>query len=227
MGAGKGRLLKSMAEFSNEENIALTDWLDYRAYDKFDYDKKECSSLIKSIYGQSTNRYFNDETKMLSKLELESFDVIILVNVLHEISPLHWNDLFADTSAIYSLLCSDGKLIIVEDQVIPNGEKAYTEGFIVFDVPEFKKLFNLRKYTFEENLDGRLKAHIFDKDTILKYSATNLKKALSSMFLHAKKEVEDIRNKRTTYKNGMVHGFWVQQFANTFLVMDKMGIKIK
>jgi len=164
---------------------------------------------------------------MLSKLELESFDVIILVNVLHEISPLHWNDLFANTSAIYSLLNSDGKLIIVEDQVIPNGEKAYTEGFIVFDVPEFKKLFKLRKYDYDENLEGRLKAHIFNKDSINKFSGNTLKEALSSMFLRAKKEVEDIRDKKTSYKNGMVHGFWVQQLANTFLVMNKMGIRIQ
>jgi ABC-type cobalamin/Fe3+-siderophores transport system ATPase subunit/SAM-dependent methyltransferase len=227
MGAGKGRLLQAMAELSSEENIKLTDWLDYYAFDKYNYDKDECTSLIKSLYEDTTNRYFNDETKITSELVLESFDVIMLVNVLHEISPLCWNDLFAKASAIYSLLAAKGKLIIVEDQVIPNGEKAYTEGFIVFDVPQFKKLFKLKSYDYVEDIDGKLKAHIFNKDSINNFTDNSLKDALSSMFLRAKKEVEDIRDKKTSYKNGMVHGFWVQQLANTFLVMKKMGIKIK
>lgn len=227
MGSGKGRLLKSMSELSEEEGINITEWLDYHAYDKFDDDKTECTSLIKSIYGSITNRYFNDESKLLSKLEHESFDVVILVNVLHEISPLYWNDLFSESSAIRTLLNAKGKLIIVEDQVIPSGEKAYTEGFIVFDVPEFKKLFKLTKYDFEETLDGRLKAHIFNKNDIAKVNSTSLKSALLSMFLRSKKEVESIREKKTSYKNGMVHGFWVQQLANTFLIMNKLGIKTK
>ena len=227
MGAGKGRLLQSMLELSEEPSANIIEWLDYYAYDKSRDDEVECTSLIKNIYTDNRDRYFNDEAKMLSKLEHESFDVIILVNVLHEISPLYWNDLFAKSSAITSLLGVKGKLIIVEDQVIPTGEKAYTEGFIVFDVPEFKALFKLKKYDFEETLGGRLKAHIFDKKDISEIDATSLKSALSSAFLHSKKEVENIRGKKTSYKNGMVHGFWVQQLANTFLIMDKLGIKIK
>jgi len=216
-----------MHELSEEASVDIVEWLDYYAYDKFDDDKKECSDIIESIYGNSEIRYFNNETKLLSDLESNSFNAIILVNVLHEISPLQWGDLFATESLSCNLLNSNGKLIIVENQIIPNGEKAYTEGFIVFDVPEFKKLFGLSKYYFTETSEGRLKSHVFNKSDIERYSADNLKDALKSLFYRSKREVEDVRDKKTTYKNGMIHGFWVQQLANVFLILNKMGIKIE
>jgi len=226
-GAGKGRLLKSMSELSDESSTKIIDWLDYVAFDKYDYDKDACINLIESVYGNAQNRYYNNETTLLSHLETESFDTIMLVNVLHEISPLNWSNLFESENMIYNLLKPEGKLIIVEDQIVPNGEKAYTEGFIVFDVPEFKKLFGLQKYEFVEALNGRLKSHIFNKTNINNYSNEKLKDALKSLFHRSKREVELVREQKTTYKNGMIHGFWVQQFANVYLTLTKMGVKIE
>lgn len=225
MGAGKGRFLKSIKEINDDTNLELSQWLDYYAFDKFPDDKEICENVISNVYGSHDSRYFNTENTMISTLDLSSFDVIIMVNVLHEIPPMEWSDLFNKSSSVQSLLKPEGKLIIVEDQVIPTGEKAYTEGFLVFDVPEFKKLFNLSTYPFVEKYEGRLKAHIFDKQDLRNFSPTNLKDALESIFFRSKKEVENIRNSTISYKNGMVHGFWVQQLANAYLVMNKMGFK--
>ena len=46
------------------------------------------------------------------------------------------------------------KLLIVEDQLIPQGEKAYNNGFLVLDILQFKILFNIDNYTVKMKKDG-------------------------------------------------------------------------
>ena len=58
-GAGKGRLLANILDANKEPISKFTEWFDYVAYDKFDFDKSECFSIIKKIYSNPENRYFN------------------------------------------------------------------------------------------------------------------------------------------------------------------------
>jgi chemotaxis methyl-accepting protein methylase len=80
----------------------------------------------------SEKKYYNEYTKLISDHAEGTFDVIIMCNVLHEIDTKDWLKLFRKDGLISSLLSKKGLLLLVEDQQIPTGEKAYQKGFFSF-----------------------------------------------------------------------------------------------
>jgi len=221
-GAGKGRLLSGISEHEGITNELLTGVLNYIAYDKFEPDKEECCSTIEENYGTSEFKYFKTEDDLKSRIDPKSLDYVIMCNVFHEIPPQEWKTLFSRGSAIIHALKDSGELIIIEDQVIPVGEKAHKEGFLVFDRTQFCKLFSIdpsaADYKTEMSpLNDRLKAHRIPKSHLENISSDTIKNALESLKHKAKEEITSIRTKDPSYKAGLAHGFWIQQFANSSL----------
>src|SRR5207253_10002372 len=94
-------------------------------------------------YGKCDNKYFNDLNSLLSVYDKESFDVVIMCNVLHDLDPKDWLKLFQNQGIIANLLSDNGILLLVEDHQIPIGEIAYQKGFLVLDTPQLKELFKI------------------------------------------------------------------------------------
>ena len=146
-----------------------------------------------------------------------------MCNVFHEIDPKYWINLLSNKhDIIQSLLKETGKLLIVEDQLIPQGEKAYNNGFLVLDILQFKILFNIDNYTVKMKKDGRLKAHYFNKNVLLNINKDTRIKAIESIFEISKSEILTVRNNLATYKNGRLHAFWIHQLANSSLVLEEL-----
>ncbi len=219
-GAGKGRLLESLASTES----AVEQHIDYVAYDEFDDDTEYCKNVIETVYGESTDRYFSKHNDLTAKLGKETFDLIIMCNVLHEIDPKEWLKLFGETGAITSLLSKDGVLLLVEDEEIPVGEKAHTKGFIVFDTTELRTLFAIKEpiVMSDQRNDGRLKAHVIEKEWLTRITAKTRKDALIDRKKRAMSEIIDLRNAEPNYKNGRKHSFWVQQLANAELALAEL-----
>lgn len=223
-GAGKGRLLSTINDFNNENNINVSEWLDYYAFDLPSEDELICKEVIKNVYNEDKIRYFNNETDFLGTIDLNSFDLIVMCNVFHEINPNDWLSLFNKHKLIQSSLKSDGTLLIVEDQLLAIGEKAYKNGFLVFDKLQFKKLFNIQgdyKH-FDARNDGRLKAHFIPANALSNISAVSRKDSIENLNEHSKDKVKELRDSDPSYKNGKLHGFWVQQLANSQLVLSDL-----
>ena len=106
-GAGKGRLLTNIPE-GLEHTRKFTAEFDYIAFDKFDDDKKECRAILEKVYGSAADRYFNHITDLLGCHDTGSFDVVLMTNVLHEIDPKEWLELFREKGVITSLLGKKG-----------------------------------------------------------------------------------------------------------------------
>ncbi|MCD6013599.1 MAG: hypothetical protein K0Q79_3461 [Flavipsychrobacter sp.] len=226
-GAGKGRLLNNILENNTEPIEDFVNWFDYVAYDKYPKDKSECESVIQKAYQDVNKRYFNEFSSLRTNYDKESFDVILMCNVLHEIEPSHWLKLFSKDGEIYSLLSEKGILLLVEDQEMQIGEKAYQKGFIVLDTPELKELFRIKEsdkdFGFSDaRKDGRLKAHRIKKEYLARITNESKKDALSSLNKTAKEKVLKIRDEEINYKNGKRHGFWIQQLANTSLALEEL-----
>ncbi|MEP4534106.1 MAG: AAA family ATPase [Cyclobacteriaceae bacterium] len=226
-GAGKGRLLANILDANKEPISKFKDWFDYVAYDKFDFDKAECISTIERISSSPQDRYFNSFPDLFGKYDKESFDIIIMCNVLHEIDPNDWLSLFSSGGVISDALTDTGILLIVEDQEMPIGEKAYQKGFIVLNTAELKDLFKIKEedtdFGFSDAREnGRLKAHRLKKEYLERIDAGSKLKALESLHKTASEKIIDIRNEEVNYKNGKLHGFWVQQFANTGLALKEI-----
>lgn len=221
-GAGKGRLLSTIDEIGKIKNIQTIDWLEYYAYDLPSDNKQQCLNILNDIYENGGNRYFDSKSMFRDNTEENSFDMIVLSNVFHEIDPIYWNDEFGESSLINYALKENGILLIIEDQLIPVGEKAYKNGFLVFDKEQFKKLFNIPDYDVKEERNGRLKAHYIEKKYLSNMSNESKKEAIKSLEIRAKEKVTEIRSQEASYENGKLHAFWTQQLANSYLAFSQL-----
>ncbi len=229
-GAGKGRLISNIVDLDENSQEKLIEKIDYIAYDKFSIDKEPCENALVKAYGNCSKRYFNDFNNLLSVYDKGSFDVVILCNVLHEIDPKDWLKLFQSEGIISSLLAENGILLLVEDHQIPIGEKAYQKGFLVLDTPQLKDLFKISEndkdfiYT-DKRGDGRLKAHQIPKSCLIRVDENSRISAIKSMAKTSREKILEIREKETNYRNGKLHGFWIQQFANAELNLSEFTTK--
>ena len=227
-GVGKGRLLGNIIENNQEPISNFVKWFDYIAYDKFNTDKDECVSILGKIYKNPEKRYFNDFNSLFSIYERESFDIIIMCNVLHEIDPNEWLTMFSkDEDIIPSLLTENGILLIVEDQEMPVGEKAYQKGFIVLDTQELKELFKIKDVDSDFGFsdareDGRLKAHRIKKEYLMRITPESRIKCLRILKKKSLDEILKIRGNVVNYRNGRKHGYWIQQLANSTLCLNEL-----
>lgn len=221
-GSGKGRLLATIADDS-EGDVTINERIDYVALDKCDDNKAECEGQIVKAYGSCDSRWCNNYHSLISAHNKESFHIVIMCNVLHEISPDNWSKLFGPCGEVTELLDDDGYLLIVEDQRIPVGEHAHSYGFIVLDTGPLKDLFDIKgvdgNVVSDTQRDGRLKAHLIPNEYLKRYTEDTKKKALNSHRKHAKDEIKSIRES-VNADNAKRFAFWIHQYANVSLAID-------
>lgn len=219
-GAGQGRLLDSIYE-GEKNNGDITEWLDYYAYDTSPKNKGKCIDALSKVYSNAEERYYANEGAILSAGRCR-FDVVVMCNVLHEIDPKDWETLFGEEGFIYKALNDDGYLLIVEDEHIPVGEKAYNNGFILLRPEELQTLFNTNeavKHDYYDN-NNRLVAMQVPKNWLIGYTRDTRYKCLKEIQNRAKAEIDRIRKiPEPSYKDGLKHALYVQQLANTTLAL--------
>jgi predicted ATPase/SAM-dependent methyltransferase len=120
-GAGKGRFYKLLADISN---------IDYYAYDHDNRNHNELKQLLDS------NHIYSKDIPPVGK-----FDVILLINTLHEIPHCDWA---AVLETIKNLLTESGYLFFCETVPLITGEFIENTGFLVLGVDEQKVLFGDR-----------------------------------------------------------------------------------
>ena len=218
-GAGKGRLVTTLFELDREKDIDTQENLDYFAYNIDDEDREICEKNIHTVYNDNKKRHFFSETDLRDNMSKNSCHIVLMTNVFHEIHPDKWSD---EMQLVHHMLTDGGYLMIIEDQVIPKGEKAYKEGFIVLDKAEFKELFKLQDYEcFLHPENERLKLHVIPKNALLQVTPESKAQALSSHIEKAKREINSLRSQTPSYANGKKHAFWTQQFTNASLALKR------
>lgn len=219
-GAGIGRLPAFIAELHPD----AMEWLDYRAFDEYPDDKCECEQNISKIYGSSEGRYFNTRDSFLSANPTWHSDVVIMTNVLHEIDPKKWLLVFNEQELLMTVLNDVGSLLVVEDQLIGKGEKAYKNGFLVLDTLHLQKLFETGNSTgfkvAKTSDDQRLKSHLIHKSLLRNINPTTRANTLMAVARTAKTEIQRLRDETPSFRNGKLLGFWLQQFATAHLEHD-------
>lgn len=228
-GSGKSRLLSGLAEILSEQEKHLPDYIHYFAFDKFESDKEHAVATIEKIYNDGTHRHFASSDEFFSHKDGSSIDVVVMCNVLHEIPPNEWLELFKTSSLINRSLKDSGSLLIVEDQNIPTGEKAHKFGFLILDTPHLRTLFSVTEedmrnglFQFSSYRNGRLKAHKISKSLLDRLSADTRNNAIEQLQDTAKEEITKLRGDVVNYRNGQLHGFWTQQFANASLYLAEV-----
>lgn len=221
-GAGKGRLASELAERWTGE---LRNQFDYIAYDSSTKDKSECMAAITRLHGSSEGRLFHDATALRGRYDEGSFHMVVMCNVLHEILPAAWTDLFGPDGKISKLLRVEGYLLLVEVQQLPYGEKAHQNGFLVLDTAQLKKLFSIGEadangLRVDTQRDGWLKAHLIAQPLLTRFTSSTREAAIKDLSSTARDRIRELREQGSDYRYGRLHGFWVQQFANAQLAID-------
>jgi len=230
-GAGKGRLLGGLVARYGDIGVDPTAQLDYYAYDEYADDKKFCEAVIASSYGSSEDRYYNSFDELSLQFS-HSFDVVVMTNVLHEIHPSRWNELFSK-NGIPSLLKPAGALLLVEDQKLPVGEKAHQFGFILLDTSQLRTLFDVSGVDEEKSEfvaadvrgDGRIKLHLISANLLSRFNEEKQQQAIYELGRMARKEIEKLRSKdKPSYDDGQLHGLWTQLYTNASLFLESKSV---
>ncbi|MCL2040933.1 MAG: AAA family ATPase [Bacteroidales bacterium] len=199
-GAGKGRVykqLKSDSKFINSINYCALE------------PDGNCQATLKEL--GVTNIY-----STYTELPQNSFDFILLCNVLHEISVIDWEK---NLNTVMRSLKSDGYLIIIEPKMLTKGEKIGKIGYLLLDLEEIKELFNLTSLPIYDDREDIICAVIDKKTKLYPISDNNIKEALKKLEERTFEEIIKIREKEWSkdqlYAIGRKMAFLSQQYINT------------
>jgi ABC-type cobalamin/Fe3+-siderophores transport system ATPase subunit/SAM-dependent methyltransferase len=209
-GAGKGRLFEL---FRNENEL----------FRNFQYSALEPE---KQYHSDLTNLGIKNIFSSHKELTDYSFDIIILCNVLHEIPIKDWVTVL---NKIISAIKLDGFLIILEDRLLPKGEKIGEIGFIILDTGSIMDLFSLENppisFVDKSNRD-RILCTAISRSEIKVVKKESLLKSLTMLKGNTLDKLRELRKSNTQEQSlnlGRLSGFYSQQFINTKLAIDSIS----
>lgn len=219
-GAGKGRLLEGIGlEYSE-----ILTKIDYYAYDKSNDDAKICKSYMRK-YGINEKNYFNEFSELKTEVNSKGkADIVFLVNVLHEIEPKYWEEIFKN---IFSLLSSNGYLLLIEHSELTVGEKPYQSGFVVVQEQAMDLLSNENeKILCEHHEQNHAIARYLVPQQILKdLNRDKVVAMLKEIRKLAIERIYEIKGKNiSSFEMGIKLAFWTHQLANIEVIFSKNEI---
>ena len=159
----------------------------------------------------------------------ESYDCIVMMNVLHEINPLKWFNLF---SIILQFLKEDAYLFFVEVKALSQGEMPNEDGYFVLGLPELKILFQdkeLTAFTLEGTTEEKQKSSCvpIPRKSLLNISVDTIRKTIQNLKdrMFAEIKINFVTN--STDKsvidetNGRKYAFLLQQHMNATLFIEQ------
>lgn len=213
-GAGKGRFLEEFSWVAGEEIIK---GFRYFAYDVDDKDAPECRAVMARC-GVSPENYFNKKEDLLKTVGGQA-DYVLLVNVLHEIDPRYWGEIFP---MLRSLLKETGQLIIVEREELTIGEAPYNNGFLMITRDGAEELFGSDNCGFKTHPQKKyIVKHIIKREG-LEVTDGCVRKCLLSIRDFAFRKIGEIKQGRAgndmeRYRMGIRLAFYLHQYANASL----------
>lgn len=177
-GSGKGRLIDRIRE--NEES-----WKRIETYDCFDVDK----SFNELVLSKGATSIVNS----LKNIPDDSYDLIIMVNVLHEIHIKHWRESLLKAK---KALTSNGYLAIIEDIELPVGELPNDLGFLLLDKEEMKALLGEEIKFLSPTVDrykNRIICGIIDRENLNSINKNHLIKCLEKLKNNSLNSIKEYR----------------------------------
>jgi predicted ATPase len=209
-GAGQGRIFEGLL-YDN----GIFPQLKYHALES----DTENHAVLKGLGISSIYSDYNE-------LPDNSFDFVLLANVLHEIPILFWEKTI---NKIIDSLKEDGSLMIVEPKVLSKGEKIDGSGFIVLKEDEIQILFglsdNLSSF-FTEDSKGKITSVMIQKPNLKKIDKESITKTLCKVKENSFESAEELAEQNdvavSNYAKGRKMAFYTMQFMNSQLCLNKI-----
>jgi len=208
-GAGKGRI-----GYTIKEDEELSNKIIYSAFepDKSNYELLNNVPNILKTYSKT------------DEIEVNSFDCVLLCNVLHEINPNDWIKVF---ESIKRVLKDDGYLLIIEDKFLPKGENAHQFGYLILGAEETQILLNASDFLELKLQDDRFNQRIlfnaFSKNEI---NPTNdsIINSLQKLKENSFNNIKTIKKEEKNIDQGRRYANQTQLYINAQLAIE--GIKL-
>lgn len=175
--------------------------------------------------------YKGDKFKVYTDLKdiKGPYDCIVMMNVLHEIDPLKWCDLFSN---IHHFLKEDAYVFFVEVKALSQGEMPIEEGYFVLGKSELEILFQnkeLTDFTLKDNAKREQKSSciIIPQKSLLNIRKRTILEAIYHLRDRMLDEIEKCRNTNKTDKPitggaiGRKYAFLLQQHMNATLFLKQ------
>ena len=209
-GAGKGRI-----GYTIQEDEVMSKKIAYNAY-AYEPDKNINDYELLNNVPDKREIY-----SKISEIPDNSFDCIVLCNVLHEIHPKEWINTL---KAIKNALNHTGFLLIIEDRFLPKGENANEFGYLIFGDEETKILLdsvnskNLKLAGTE--FEKRIIFNAFQKSDINPTDASVLK-AIKTLQNNTYNNIKKIRKEeKKDLSQGRRYANETQLYVNSTLAIE-------
>ncbi|MEA9413418.1 AAA family ATPase [Flavobacterium sp. PL02] len=205
-GSGKGRLIDRIRE--NDDS-----WKRIETYDCFDVDE----SFNELVISKGATSIVNS----LKKIPDNSYDLIIMVNVLHEIHITHWKDSLVKVKKALSL---NGYLAIIEDIELPVGELPNELGFLLLGKEEMKILLGEKIKFLSPTVNrykNRIICGIIDKKNLNTINKNYLVKCLENLKANSLASIKEYRQlKDNDLGLGRLYALKSNLYVNSELALE-------
>lgn len=163
------------------------------------------------------------------ELPANKYDIVILMNVLHEIPVNEWTEVL---NSIGKYLSEDGKLIFIEVKNLTHGEQPYgNNGFLVLNDEAVKKCFpTAKKISFETNKSN---AWLIDKSSLTELTKKMVTDAIKTLRQITKEELKKAYDERISIAkrkeienvkiNARKYAFTSQQYINSGFALELLN----
>lgn len=187
-GAGKGRLFEQIKS-------------DYNFIDNISYSALEPET---EFHPKLTELGAANIYTTYNELPQNSFDFILLCNVLHEIPVDEWEQ---NLNKIISALKPNGHLIIIEAKVLTKGEKIGKIGYLLLDLEELQQLFKLSSLPSSIKVEGgknSITCAVINKSELTTITRDDIVNTLIALETNTFKKIESMRG--TIYETKELYG---------------------
>ena len=182
-------------------------------------DYKNKDKIIYNIYDKKISDRAKDFVcyDNLDNIPDSYYDCVVLMNVLHEVDPTEWVQLF---NSIHSKMAANSYLLFVETSVLGKGELPNDIGFLVLGNHELQKLFNLKTNLPEIRIKDK------QKSICIAIRSSELLNINEETVYRAIKTLEDnsfkaLKKERASKKSSRKYAFYTQQYINAKLFVDE------
>lgn len=200
-GGGRGRLALSMQKLQ----VAEWDGVEYHILEQTVYEESECFKVFDDI-----EKADND------------YDCVVMMNVLHEIDPDEWPDIFG---RLYPRMKPNSCLLLVEVEALRDGEYPNETGYVLLDKPEMGLLFcekNPNSLVLKRN--QKSKAFVIPREDLPKVKTETVSRAIQKLEKRTYEEIKAIRQEGQKPSNSRRYAFLLQQHMNAKLYNDRKSV---
>ena len=207
-GSGKGRLIEKIRESEKT-------WKRIKSYDCFDIEP-EYNELVNNL---GANNIYNN----LSEIPDNNYDLVVLVNVLHEIPINEWTK---SINTIKKNLKPDGFLTIIEDTDLPVGELPNEHGFLILGKEEMTNLLG-KETTFIsskiERYKDRILCGIIKGDSLKRINKNVLISTLSKLKENSLNSIIEYRkSNKSELSLGRLYALKANLYVNSELAINQL-----